>query len=230
VSDDVPQAPPVPDAPETSSGGGKGDARPYHHGDLRRALVDAGRRLLEREGSAALSLRAVAREAGVSAAAPYHHFKDRAALLYAVAHEGHVGLNDAMQAAFDTSEPGQRRIVAVGVAYVSFALANPALYRLMFDTSKLYEHYADAAEAEGKIPRLLAATFGAALPARRQDLDRHLAAIAGWAMFRGLAEVAQYRTLEPFKALMGGETAFLQAVLGRLDFSQKPQGPAPGAP
>ena len=199
------------------------DGRPYHHGDLRRALIEAGRRLLEREGSGALSLRAVAREAGVSAAAPYHHFKDRAALLYAVAHEGNVALNAAVAAAYEAGPPGHDRIVAVGLAYVRFALESPALYRLMFETSRLYDHYADACEAEGQIPRLLAATFGASLPARRSDLDRHLAAIAGWAMFRGLAEVAQFRTLEPFKALLGGETAFLEAVLGRLDFSDKPE-------
>ena len=64
------------------------DSRPYHHGDLRRALIDAARALLEREGAAALSLRAVAREAGVSPAAPYHHFKDKSELLQAVADEG----------------------------------------------------------------------------------------------------------------------------------------------
>ena len=72
------------------------ESRPYHHGDLRRALVDAARRLLEAEGPTALSLRAVAREAGVSPAAPYHHFKDKAELLDAVAHEGWEMLQLAM--------------------------------------------------------------------------------------------------------------------------------------
>lgn len=201
------------------------DGRPYHHGDLQRALVEAGRRLLEREGSAALSLRAVAREAGVSAAAPYHHFKDRAALLYAIAHEGNVALNEAMKGAFEASQPGRDRIIAVGVAYVEFALKNPALYRLMFETTRLYDHYPDASEAEGEIPRLMAATFGASMPARKTDMDRHLAAMAGWSMFRGLAEVAQFRTLKPFKGLLGGERAFLEAVLGRLDFSDRPEQP-----
>ncbi len=220
MSDDVPR-PPVEIPTELKAA----DGRPYHHGDLRRALVDGGRRLLEREGSAALSLRAVAREAGVSAAAPYHHFKDRAALLYAVAHEGNVALNEAVRIAFDSAEPGQARIIAVGLAYVTFALANPALYELMFETTRLYDNYPDALEAEGQLPRLLAATFGASLPARRTDLDRHLAAIAGWAMFRGLAEVARFQTMEPFKTLLGGETAFLEAVLGRLDFSDKPSKP-----
>jgi AcrR family transcriptional regulator len=195
------------------------EARPYHHGDLRRALIEAGRGLLEREGIAALSLRAVAREAGVSAAAPYHHFKDRAALLAAIAHEGNVALHTEMRAAFDRSAPGKPRIVDVGTAYVSFALANPALYRLMFETSRMYDHYPDAGEPEGQIPRLMAETFGASFPARKNELDRHLAATAGWSMFRGLAEVARFRTLEPFKALLGGERAFLEAVISQLDFA-----------
>lgn len=220
MSDDVPRTP-----EETPAELKAGDGRPYHHGDLRRALVEAGRRLLEREGSAGLSLRAVAREAGVSAAAPYHHFKDRAALLYAVAHEGNVALNDAVRTAFDGSKPGQERVVAVGLAYVSFALANPALYELMFETTRLYDNVPDNSEAEGQLPRMLAATFGASLPARKTDLDRHLAVIAGWSMFRGLAEVARFRTMEPFKTLLGGETAFLEAVLARLDFSDKPEKP-----
>lgn len=209
------------DTPPTPQGK-LADTRAYHHGDLRRALVEAGRRLLEREGSASLSLRAVAREAGVSAAAPYHHFKDRAALLYAIAHEGNVALAAALNTAFEATEAGRERIIAVGVAYVEFALQNPALYRLMFETTKLRNRSADASEAEGQIPRLMAATFGAGFPARRMHMDRHLAGVAGWALYRGLAEVAQYRTLEPFKDLVGGERAFLEAVLGRLDFSSEP--------
>lgn len=224
MSDEEPS--PGPAEPASPKGAKGPDGRPYHHGDLQRALVEAGRRLLEREGSAALSLRAVAREAGVSAAAPYHHFKDRAALLYAIAHEGNVALNETMKAAFESSEAGRDRIIAVGVAYVEFALKNPALYRLMFETTRLYDHYPDTSEAEGEIPRLMAATFGASMPARKSDMDRHLAAMAGWSMFRGLAEVAQFRTLKPFKGLLGGERAFLEAVLGRLDFSDRPEQPS----
>ncbi|MDZ4318073.1 MAG: helix-turn-helix domain-containing protein, partial [Phenylobacterium sp.] len=73
------------------------ESRPYHHGDLRRALVEAACRLLEKEGAQSLSLRAVAREAGVSPAAPYHHFKDKSELLDAVAHEGWEKLDLAFQ-------------------------------------------------------------------------------------------------------------------------------------
>ena len=101
--------------------------RPYHHGDLRRALIDAARRLLETEGPTALSLRAVAREAGVSPAAPYHHFKDKGELLDAVAHEGWDLLNDLMTAARANEDSVRTKLTALGVAYVRFARDNPAL-------------------------------------------------------------------------------------------------------
>src|SRR6186997_1076837 len=93
------------------------EARPYHHGDLRRGLVDAARRILEADGPTALSLRAVAREAGVSPAAPYHHFKDKGELLDAVAQEGWDMLNAQMLEAKSKAE-GRAQLNALGVAYV----------------------------------------------------------------------------------------------------------------
>ena len=74
----------------------EGGPRTYHHGDLSRALIVAGRHILETQGPAALSLRAVARQAGVSPAAPYHHFKDKSELLDAVASEGWHALGEAI--------------------------------------------------------------------------------------------------------------------------------------
>src|SRR5690349_24505577 len=91
------------------------ESRPYHHGDLRRALVDAARRLLEAEGPSALSLRAVAREAGVSPAAPYHHFKDKAELLDAVAQEGWEMLQVMMEEA-KALAVGLEQLTALGIA------------------------------------------------------------------------------------------------------------------
>ena len=79
------------------------EPKPYHHGDLRRALLRAAVVILEREGPSALSLRAVAREAGVSPAAPYHHFKDKSELLNAVATEGFNRLKAALAEAFATA-------------------------------------------------------------------------------------------------------------------------------
>src|ERR1700749_3551793 len=106
------------------------EARPYHHGDLGRALVDPPRRILEAEGPTALSLRAVAREAGVSPAAPYHHFKDKAELLDAVAQEGWELLDTAMgKAKAEAVAPDE--LTALGIAYVCFAREDPALYRVI---------------------------------------------------------------------------------------------------
>ena len=112
------------------------EAKPYHHGDLRRALVEAAERILENEGPSALSLRAVAREAGVSAAAPYHHFKDKNELLAAIAQEGFELLAQAMREGAAHEEDPRRRLNALGVAYVRFARDNPALYNLMYSTSR----------------------------------------------------------------------------------------------
>src|SRR5690349_22562174 len=107
------------------------EARPYHHGDLSRALVDAARRILETEGPSALSLRAVAREAGVSPAAPYHHFKDKGELLEAVAQEGWEMLDAVIAKAKADAGSASQALQEIGVGYVCFARDNPALYRVM---------------------------------------------------------------------------------------------------
>ena len=104
----------------------------YHHGDLRSALVAAARTILERDGLSALSLRACAREAGVSHAAPLHHFRNLAELQSAVAASGFddfVAFLDAQSGSAET--PGDR-LLAMGFAYICFSTDHPALYRLMF--------------------------------------------------------------------------------------------------
>jgi AcrR family transcriptional regulator len=103
----------------------------YHHGDLRAALVRAAMELLEEGGERALSLRAVARRAGVSPAAPYRHYADREALVSAVAAVGYRELAERLAAAHPSpSTPEQ--LASVAVAYVQFALERPALFRIMF--------------------------------------------------------------------------------------------------
>jgi AcrR family transcriptional regulator len=106
-------------------------ARPYHHGDLRSALIRTGVQLLRSEGPDALTLRGVARAAGVSQAAPYRHFTDRRALVAAVAEESFRRLQAAMLEAVQ-SAPGTQGFKAVAIAYVRFAHENPAEYRIMF--------------------------------------------------------------------------------------------------
>ena len=143
----------------------------YHHGDLARGLVKAGRRILESEGPAALSLRAVAREAGVSPAAPYHHFKDKCALLDAVAGEGW---------AMGEHPKG----------------ANHAVVEAIVDAG--------------------------ADPNNARELE--LASIAAWCAPLGLAELAGFREFEPLKAALGGEDAWVRAVLGHVGISARGAG------
>ncbi|HMJ73997.1 MAG TPA: TetR/AcrR family transcriptional regulator [Solirubrobacterales bacterium] len=103
----------------------------YHHGDLRAACVRAAVELLEEGGEAAMSLRAVARRAGVSPAAPYRHYEDREALASAVAAVGYRELAERLAAAHPSpSTPEQ--LTSVAIAYVRFALDRPALFRIMF--------------------------------------------------------------------------------------------------
>lgn len=109
-------------------------ARPpaYHHGDLRRVLVDAATALAAEAGDWGFSLREVARRAGVSHNAPYNHFTDRRDLLAAVASAGFNTLRNAMeQAAADAPDAGAA-LLAIGVAYARFGIESPARYRLMF--------------------------------------------------------------------------------------------------
>ncbi|PSL58242.1 TetR family transcriptional regulator [Saccharothrix carnea] len=103
--------------------------RPYHHGDLRAALVTAARALLVAEGTEGLTLRRAAAAAGVSHTAAYRHFADKAGLVAAVMAQGF----DELRAAAGTASGGPRdRLHGIGRAYVGFAVANPSLYRLMF--------------------------------------------------------------------------------------------------
>ncbi len=104
----------------------------YHHGNLRRALIDAGLGLIEQEGAAALSLREAARRAGVSTAAPYRHFRSREALLAAIAEEGFRLLGEELRRAIAAHDGPARRLGEAGIAYVLFAAAHPCHYNVMF--------------------------------------------------------------------------------------------------
>ncbi len=105
----------------------------YHHGDLRRALMDAALATVAEGGVASLSLRQAARRAGVSPAAPYHHFASVDALVQALCNEGFAGLEKTMAARAAAAGPApQARMQALGRAYVEYATSHPAHFRLMF--------------------------------------------------------------------------------------------------
>lgn len=193
------------------------EARPYHHGDLRRALIDAASRVLESEGPSALSLRAVAREAGVSPAAPYHHFKDKTELLEAVAHEGWTLLDEALAKAKVDAPSPRAAMNGLGVAYVCFALQNPALYRVMYDRARDREDlpdqmHGDKDSAYCKVRDTL--VEAGADPADTLDLE--LATSAAWCSAHGLAEMAGFKQFDHLKEACGGEIPFLRAMFQHM--------------
>ncbi|MGW5875300.1 TetR/AcrR family transcriptional regulator [Nocardiopsis terrae] len=106
--------------------------RRYHHGDLRAALLDSAERTLSERGPSALSLRELAREAGVSHAAPGRHFKDKQALLDALALSGFQRLRAALDAAGEGAPDTAAYLLALARAYTDFALSNAALLDLMY--------------------------------------------------------------------------------------------------
>lgn len=199
------------------------DARPYHHGDLSRALIDAARRLLEAEGPNALSLRAVAREAGVSPAAPYHHFKDKGELLDAVAMEGWHLLNDALASRASLATSNKERMTALGIAYVAFAREHPDLYRVMYDCSRDKEALPDHVHEDKESAYCKVRDTLVAAGADPEDwVGLELAAIAAWTAAHGLAEMAGFAQFKAIKDALGGEEAFLRGVFEHMGVFAKP--------
>jgi AcrR family transcriptional regulator len=155
-------------------------ARAYHHGDLRAALVDAGLAALQDAAIEDLSLRQLAREVGVSATAVYRHFPDKRALLSALADHGVELLAQAQQAAAQAAPP-EDRFAATGRAYVRFALANPALFRLIFAYT--------CASGETVFGNSLAARMlqGHAAERGQSPDDTRRLIVQAWAVVHGLA-------------------------------------------
>ena len=159
-------------------------AKSYHHGELRLALVEAALALLAEGGAEALSLRGVARRAGVSAMAPYRHYPDKEALLAAVAAVGFDGLRDVLRRA-DAAAMPEAALVAQAVAYVRYAEENPALFRLMFGPPRAGAHPALQAAGETAYA-VLAARVAAQGPV---DADRDARALGCWSLVHGLASL-----------------------------------------
>jgi AcrR family transcriptional regulator len=159
----------------------------YHHGDLRDALVRAGQTILEKDGLAALSLRRVARSAGVSPAAPYHHFPDKQALLDAVAAQGFDALTAAMTTRMAKETNPDARLEASGVGYVVFAVENPALFGLMFGTRELkLSRDASLLSAGERAYDVLLAAVAATSP---DGVANPLVCLRRWALVHGIAKL-----------------------------------------
>ncbi|MBE9604750.1 TetR/AcrR family transcriptional regulator [Acetobacteraceae bacterium H6797] len=155
----------------------------YHHGDLRLALIEKGLRLLAERDAEALSLREVARAVGVSATSVYRHFPDKSALMTALAQEGLRQLG-AAQAEAAAAVGGAEAFAATGRAYIRFALANPALFRLIFASPALAPEKARG-PLHSQAGEMLQA-HAAALSARRGG-EAQIRAIRAWSLVHGLA-------------------------------------------
>lgn len=181
----------------------------YHHGDLRSALASAALELLDEGGEGALSLRAVARRAGVSAAAPYRHYADREALVSAVAAVGYRELAARLAAAHPSpSTPAQ--LARVAVAYVQFALERPALFRIMFGEPCDRDDDERVAAAEA-VSQYLRGIVERSFP----QADPDALATAVWALVHGLAFLHLDRKLDaPTPAAVADRvTAAIDALL-----------------
>ncbi|WP_426105574.1 TetR/AcrR family transcriptional regulator [Massilia sp. TSP1-1-2] len=158
--------------------------KPYHHGDLRSTLLAVADQLIDEGDAGELSLREVARRAGVSAPATYRHFRDKQALLAAVAQKGFEDFNLALtEAMAEADDP----LAAMGQAYVRFAVARPGRFRLM---------YGPAISERSAYPELQTA-WAAAADAMRSALvarsppapDAAVASLKLWCMVHGLSQL-----------------------------------------
>jgi AcrR family transcriptional regulator len=161
------------------------EKRSYHHGDLRQALIEAGLTLLEAQAADALSLREVARAVGVSATAVYRHFPDKGALLDALAAAGLEKLAEAQRAAAKQAGGGQAGFAATGIAYVRFAAANPALFRMIFGAKASHDML--EAPRHGLPDALTFLRENAAAVAAQTGTDPRIEAIRAWSLVHGLA-------------------------------------------
>lgn len=167
----------------------------YHHGDLRRTLLRAARRLLEKAGPEGLSLRAVATAAGVSHAAPYHHFANREALVAAIATDAFDDLATALDGAASRHGPPTSKLVSLGAAYVRFATDHPARFALMFGPvlARKREHPALEASSGRALGILHRATEAVLGTSGRASAD---ATLASWSFIHGLSTLLVDGALE----------------------------------
>jgi AcrR family transcriptional regulator len=167
-------------------------ARAYHHGDLRQALLAAAARELAENGIEGFSLRGVAKRAGVSHAAPLHHFKDTRVLLTALAAQGFerfLAAQTARQAKAERDALSQ--LVASGMGYIDFALAHPAIFRLMFSSDRP-DHEAPELVAAGSAAYAQLIADVARAHGHAPDSDHPalmIEAMKAWGLVHGLADL-----------------------------------------
>lgn len=154
---------------------------PYHHGDLRRAVLAAAVDAITEHGPAGVSLRDLARRVGVSHAGPVHHFKDKAGLLTALAAEGFALLADALS----TTRERTDSFVELGVSYVRFAVRHRAHFEVMFRPD--LHHPDDPALVEARERAGAALAGGVEALGEQRTGDQRTAGVAAWSIVHGFA-------------------------------------------
>jgi AcrR family transcriptional regulator len=181
----------------------------YHHGDLRRALLQAAVRTIGSHGVDGLTLRGVGGTLGVSRTALYRHFTDKAALLAAVAAEGFRMLREELRRAWEDEGRGRHGFEAMGAAYVRFAVAHPSHYRVMFGADISSAGHSELAE-EG--PGAFQVLVDALIELQEQEMarrdDAKQMALFVWAAVHGVAMLAIDGRLGREKAAVDGLTQY----------------------
>jgi AcrR family transcriptional regulator len=198
---------------------------PYHHGSLREAMLEATQRILERDGITGLTLRAAAREAGVSHAAPKNHFGDIRGLLSELAAEGFARFGAALVANVREDAPPNAQLASIGHAYVTFARENPGLFLLMFRSERLdFSRPALRAAAEAAFGVLTRAAGGhpQVRPDVRLTLSQAANITAAWSLVHGFAMLTLDDRLKPLVARMpdGTDEMTLLAAILRTPWAQ----------
>ena len=179
----------------------------------REALLAAARAELLEHGRAGISLRAVARRAGVSHALPKYHFQDRAGMLTAIATEGFAALDTALSQI--TEQDPQRRLAALGAAYIDFGLANPALFDLMFQRDQLHPANPELIAAQKNAIGVLIAAVSRVTPLDVSSSGAPLLALVSWALVHGLVVLARDGALQSVAGTADGNGADLAHQLAR---------------
>jgi AcrR family transcriptional regulator len=198
--------------------------KPHHHGDLRRALITSSMQLLAEGGSAALTLRRAAAAAGVSHAAPTHHFGNLDGLRSAVATEGFTLFNQAMAKHVEAAEPDPRaRLTALCMGYLEFALRHPSLLDLMFREERSYDTdpalLAASTESYQALSRTAAPFVSAAQPARITEAQI-------WSFIHGYAVLRTSGRFGRDADDPSGDAAAILSLLDRLELAPSSQAPA----
>lgn len=168
----------------------------YHHGDLRRAILDTATGIIDSRGLDSVSLRGVARQLNVSEAAPYHHFSSKQDLLAALAAEAYLGFRHALETAVEEKTDPFERLKALGRAYIEYGLEKRGRYRLMFGSHMLdLASYDEVVEAGRPTRQILTSVVTDCMGSGSTDVE----AVENitWALFHGITSLIGEAEIRP---------------------------------